>query len=168
MTLGSRRAVVLGSALVTAALLLIPVGRWQAQRGRAADQHRIEAIATLAGPLGGRRLTAYRLATFNCLLYRVQKNPFALELCFDPHGRLVEAIDRRHYGYDPVIGSVRYDPGAAPITVPPARLLKLLHKSGGLRGVELQHGLLPGPFIDAAPILTLAAHKQASKPTTTK
>lgn len=144
-------------------VLLVPLGRWQASRALAADQERIEHIAALAGPLAGPRLTAYRLSIYDCLLYRVGKDPFAIELCFDQHGRLVEAIDRRHYGFDPQIGSVRYDPSAAPLTVAPMRVLTLIQRAGGLRGVGLFGGMLPGPFADSAPVLTEAAHKAASQ-----
>lgn len=162
MTLSVRRVAIVAIVVLVVTLLLIPVGRWQAQRALTADRQRITRIAALAGPLDGPRLTAYRLAFYNCLLYRVGKDPFAIELCFDARGHLVEAIDRRHYGFDPKIGSVRYDPSGAPVTVAPARVLKLIQRSGGLRGVGLSNGLLPGPFIDSAPILTLAALKAAS------
>jgi hypothetical protein len=163
MTLSLRRAGPLGIVILVVMLLLVPLGRWQAHRALAADQHQIEQIAALAGPLGGPRLAAYRLSTYDCLLYQVGKDPFAIELCFDPHGHLVEAIDRRHYGFDPKIGSVRYAPSAAPITVPPTRLLKLIQRAGGLRGVQLSGGLLPGPFQDVPPVLAIPAHKASSQ-----
>ena len=162
MILSVRRTLIVSGFLLAGVLSLIPLGRWQADRARTADRHRITRIAALTGPLDGPRLTAYRLATYNCLLYRVGKNPFAIELCFDPHGHLVEAIDRRHYGFDPRVGSVRYDPSAAPLSVAPARLLMLLQRSGGLRGVHLTGGVLPGRFIDAAPVLSWAAQKAAN------
>jgi hypothetical protein len=163
VTLSARHAVLLGIVILVVMVMLVPLGRWQAHRALAADQRQIERIAGLAGPLGGSRLAAYRLATYDCLLYQVGKNPFAIELCFDSYGHLVEAIDRRHYGFDPKIGSVRYTPSAAPITVPPARLLKLIQRAGGLRGVHLNGGLLPGPFPDVPPVLAVPLPKTLSR-----
>jgi hypothetical protein len=162
VTLSMRRAGLLGIVILVILVLLVPLGRWQAHRALAADQHQIERIAALAGPLGGQRLAAYRLATYDCLLYQVGKDPFAIELCFDPFGHLVEAIDRRHYGFDPQIGSVQYTPSATSITVPPSRLLKLIQRAGGLRGVQLNGGLLPGPFTDVPPVLATPVHKASS------
>jgi hypothetical protein len=163
MTFSARRAALVGAVIVIVMILFVPVGRWQAHRALVADRHQIEQIAALAGPLDGPRLSAYRVATYDCLLYTVGKDPFAIELCFDSYGHLVEAIDRRHYGFAAQIGSVQYAPSAAPVTVPPPRLLKLIQRSGGLLGVRLSGGLLPGPYPDAPPVITKAAALKAQR-----
>jgi hypothetical protein len=136
------------------AVACIPVGRWQAQRATAAERQRIEHIAAMVGPIGTRPPTAYRLAIYDCLLYPVGPDAYALELCFDSHGRLVEAIDRARIGYQPKVGTLRYDPTQAPIVVPPARLLSVFHGAGALRGLGLVAGGLPGPFLDTGPTPT--------------
>jgi hypothetical protein len=137
-------------AALALAVALVLVGRWESGRSEDAEVARIEAIAAAAGPLDGARLVGYRLAELDCLLYRVGREPYALELCFDPRGRLVEALDRRPAG-DPRIGTLRYDPGAAPRTVPPARLLAVFRSLGALRKRDLVDGLLPSGFADTGP-----------------
>jgi len=75
---------------------LVPVGRWE--RGHRADtQNRgLRSVLAAVGPLDQPSLDAFRyLFNFQCLLYKRGTNPFALELCTDAQGRLVEAIDRR-------------------------------------------------------------------------
>jgi len=156
----SRRVAVRAVLVVgVIAVACIPLGRWQAQRATAADRHRIEHIAAMVGPLGSRTPTAYRLAMYDCLLYPVGHDAYALELCFDLHGRLVEAIDRERLGYLPKVGTLRYDPAQAPIVVAPARLLSLFHRGGALRGLGLVAGALPGPFVDMGPVPTPAGTK---------
>jgi hypothetical protein len=156
-----RRRVAAQAALVIGALIVacIPLGRWQAQRALAAERHKIERIAAMAGRLGSRPPTAYRLALYDCLLYPIGRNPISLELCFDRHGRLVEAIDRAHIGYLPKVGTLRYDPAGVPIVIAPARLLTLFHRAGALRGQGLVDGALPGPFVDTGPALTATGTK---------
>jgi hypothetical protein len=141
------------------AVACIPLGRWQAKRASAAERHRIEHIAAIVGPLGSSVPTAYRLAIYDCLLYPVGHNAYALELCFDLHGRLVEAINRAHLGYPPEVGTLRYDPAQAPIVVAPARLLTLFQRGGALQGKGLVDGALPGPFVDTGPLPTPAGMK---------
>jgi hypothetical protein len=148
----ARAAAVLGVLLVAC----MPLGRWQAQRATAAERQRIERIAAEVGPLAARMPTAYRLATYDCLLYPVARDAYALELCFDLRGRIVEAIDRRDIRGMAKIGTLRYAPADAPIVVAPARLLALFHRAGALRGLGLVDGALPGPFVDTGPVPTAA------------
>lgn len=96
-----------------------------------------------------RGLSAYRLTPdFDCLLYRAGANPYALEFCFDGLGRLVEAIDRRNEK-SLRIGSLRYDPSATPIVVPPQRLARFFR---GIKGVSVAHGI-PLGIEDVGPVL---------------
>lgn len=153
-----RRATALRVALFALVVLgvCVPVGRWQDRRALAAERAKIEHIEALVAPIGSRTATAYRLAAYDCLLYPIGPDPYAIELCFDRSGRLVEAIDRRHVGFPPKVGTLRYDPAGSPILVPPARLLDLLHRAGALHGIALSDGRLPGPFADLGPTTTRA------------
>jgi hypothetical protein len=151
----ARAALILGVLAVAS----IPLGRWQAQRATAAERQKIERVASMVGPLGARMPTAYRLATYDCLLYSIGRDAYALELCFDRQGRLVEAIDRAHVDRPANVGTLRYDPGRVSIVVAPGRLLALFHRAGALRKLSLIDGLLPGPFVDAGPVPTVAGKK---------
>jgi hypothetical protein len=62
----------------------------------------------------------------DCLLYKRGRNPFALELCFDGAGRVIEAIDRR--GGSPRISSIREDPSASNIRIDRAAALALIER----------------------------------------
>ncbi len=133
----SRRRVA-GSALAVAFLLLalIPIGRWERSE-RAEDQVRgMAQVRAAVGPLESDTLQAYRyLANFQCLVYERGSNPFALELCVDSKGRLVEAIDRR--SGDPEIWSLRDDPTRSTIRLDREAVDRLLHRMG------VPHGYLP-------------------------
>jgi hypothetical protein len=92
----SRRLVVWGAVGLVLLLALIPVGRWE--RARHADRQNdgIERVRETVGPLDSPTLKGFRfLAKFQCLVYKRDANDFALELCVDRKGRVIEAIDRR-------------------------------------------------------------------------
>jgi hypothetical protein len=149
VTSTSRTLRIAVAAIVVAAILVV-VGRWEGARSTRAEAARIDEVVAAAGPIDGQKLVGYRLAELDCLLYRAGKNPYALELCFDPRGRLVEALDRRKGG-DPRIGTLRYDPGAAPVVVPPERLLSVFRSVGALRSRGLVDGSMPSGFADVGP-----------------
>jgi hypothetical protein len=114
---------------VAAALVaLIPVGRWERSR-RARDQVAgMRGVVAAVGPLDSRSLDAFRhFQQFDCLLYKRGRNPFALELCVDPAGRVIETIDRRGSG-DPKIWSLRDDPTRSTLRVDRAEVDRLLRK----------------------------------------
>jgi hypothetical protein len=121
-------------ALAALAVLggLVAVGRWERSRN-ADDQLRgMERVRALVGPLDSPSLSGYRVDPgFDCLTYRRGANAFALELCFDADGRLVEAIDRRTTTRH--ISSLRSDPTASTIRVEPAEVERLLRKMGASR-----------------------------------
>lgn len=86
--------------------------------------------------LRSRALDAYRLAPwFDCLAYSARAGPYALELCFDAQGRLVETIDRR--GVKPTIASLREQPSLATLRVPIHRLLTAFVAAGAFRDRRL-------------------------------
>jgi hypothetical protein len=104
-----------------AALALIALGRYESASASRAQVHGMQRVFALVGPHWATTPTAYRLSfAFDCLLYRVGSNPYALELCFDAGGRVVEAIDRR--GTSPRFYTLRYDPGASTLRVEPRTL----------------------------------------------
>jgi len=127
------RRVVLAAALALAVLAaLVPVGRWERGRHVREELRGLRELQALVGPLGSPSLSAYRVGVgfgFDCLLYRREGNRFALELCFDRQGRLIEAIDRRRRG-DPRIASLREEPSASTIRVDRALVDRLLRRLG--------------------------------------
>ena len=157
----SRRRVRLAGVLLFALVLLVAlpfVGRWEQRRHADAENPRMAAMyreATAGGLISG-RLDAYRLAgAFDCLLYAAPggqpPGPDALELCFDPQGRLVQTIDRR--GSQPRIASLQEQPSLATLRVPVRRLIAALAKVGAfadprLKGVSRDLATLPVGFAD--------------------
>ena len=106
--------------------VLVLVGRSEGRRHARAENRGIAQIRALVGPLASRSLDRYRLLpNFSCLLYGRHGNPFALELCIDADGRVVEAIDRRDRR-KPRIYSLREDPSAATVRVDRAEVDRLL------------------------------------------
>jgi hypothetical protein len=124
-----RRLIAAGVAAVLVLLLLVPIGRWE--RGRRADEEMrgMRTVLTAVGDLDSPSLKGFRvLANFDCLLYERDRYDFALELCVDDEGRLVEAIDRR--GNEPRIWSLRDDPASSEIRVDRFLVSKLLVRMG--------------------------------------
>ena len=117
--------------LVTLIVLggLVFVGRWErAQRADEQVQGMGEVLAAV-GPLDGPTLSAFRyLQDFQCLAYRRDRNPVALELCVDADGRVVEAIDRR--SGEPTIWSLRDDPTRSTLRVDRGEVDRLLVRMG--------------------------------------
>ncbi len=109
-----RSAIVLAAALVVAALLL-GLGRLERSRHAEEQNDGIARVRATVGPLGS-SLSGFRfLARFQCLVYSRGENRFALELCVDRSGRIVEAIDRRSGGTE--YWSLREDPELADVRV---------------------------------------------------
>jgi hypothetical protein len=119
--------VLAASILVVLALVLL--GRWEGERRADSVTERMAETRTLIGPLDSPELSGYRvLAGFDCLVYRRGDNPFALELCVDGEGRVVETIDRRRL--DRRIDSLRDDPDASRLRVDRAVVDRLLRRMG--------------------------------------
>jgi hypothetical protein len=122
-----RRVAVAAGALAVLACL-VAVGRME--RARAVDRETagMETLLREVGPnLSPNRIYAYRRTpTLGCLLYATSpKERLAIELCFEPSGRLVEAIDRRGGELRPF--TLRSEPDASRTRVPPATLLSALN-----------------------------------------
>ena len=118
------------AALLIGLGILAVVGRSEAHRHARKENHGIAEIRALVGPLDSTSLDRYRLLPeFSCLLYGRHGNAFALELCIDADGRVVEAIDRRNRR-KPRIFSLREDPSAATTRVDRAEVNRLLRRLG--------------------------------------
>ena len=104
------------------------IGPDEIEGGARVEVRRVEKelVAGAAAAVSGFRV----LPGFDCLTYRRGENVFALELCVDGSGRVVEAIDRRTY--DRRIWSLRFDPGASTDRVDRAEVDSLLRRMGAL------------------------------------
>ena len=108
----SRRLAIGAAAVLVVVLVLVAVARWE--RGEHADRENdgIARVRAAVGDLDGPTLEGFRfLGEFQCLIYGRGGRTFALELCVDWDGRVVEAIDRR--GEEVRIWSLREDPERA-------------------------------------------------------
>jgi hypothetical protein len=132
-----RRLALVGACV---ALLAAAAGWYGTVEGAGAidrQQQGLLAVRTAVGPrllhpgqavydLGGR---------LQCLAYAVNSNVFALELCFDSQGRLIEAVDRRGVEH---ISTLRWRPSEAPLRLAPAeveRAVKNVPKENRLYGL---------------------------------
>ena len=113
----SRRWTIGLAAGLVVALALVGVGRLERSRHADKQNDGIARVRAAVGPLDSPSLSGFRfLARFQCLVYSRGKNQFALELCVDRQGRVIEAIDRRtgkttwwSLREDPELASVRVD-----------------------------------------------------------
>ena len=112
----SRRVVVVLAGVLIAALAIVAVGRAERTRHADTENDGIERVYAAVGALEGPTLAGFRFATeFQCLIYRRGSRTFALELCVDWDGRVIEAIDRR--GDETEIWSLREDPERARVRI---------------------------------------------------
>lgn len=120
----------LRSVVVAAALAaLIAVGRFERSHEATREVHGFRIVERLIGPLDSPALSGYRvLPGFDCLTYRRGGNVFALELCVDRTGRVVEAIDRR--SFERRIWSLTFEPSASTARIDRAEVDRLLRKMG--------------------------------------
>lgn len=116
-------------ACVAVLLALIPLGRWE-RSDRAEEQIAgMRTVLAEVGELDNPSLAAFRvLQNFRCLLYKRGRNPFALELCVDREGRLIEAIDRR--SGTPEFWSLRDDTTRSTIRLDRCGIDTLLRRMG--------------------------------------
>jgi hypothetical protein len=135
----SRRVALLAAAGIVAAVALVGVGRWERSH-RADEQNRgIRHLVEEIGPLAASKPDLFRfLPEFQCLLYPRDADRFALEICADADGRVLEAIDRRRHTR---IRSLRDDPARATVRIDRAALDRWLVRLGlPPRYVEIAHG----------------------------
>jgi hypothetical protein len=126
-----RRWLAAGAASVLVLALLVAVGRWERSRWVRSQVHGMERIRSAIGPLDSSSLVGYRvLPGFDCLVYRRGPNPYALELCVDQAGRVVQAIDRRGKR---VYFSLQAEPTASTFHVDRGTVDRLLRMMGAFR-----------------------------------
>ncbi len=124
-----RRPLALAAVSVAAIVALIPIGRWERQHRADVEMRGMRRVLATVGPLNSPSLKGFRvLANFDCLVYRRGKNLYALEVCADDEGRVVETIDRRTG--DPKISSLRDDPSSSEIRVDRREFDRLLVMMG--------------------------------------
>jgi hypothetical protein len=137
------------AAVVVAAACVVAVGFWETRHFERSEGGHMRDLWT---QVAGLQPSGYRIAApFDCLDYRMAKNPFAIEVCFDARGRLIEAVDRRDLS-DTRLWSLRFDAGAAPLTIPPPQLIKRFQRMGVLREYG-DASYLPSPHADLGPLL---------------
>ena len=125
----SVRAALMGVVAIAVLALLVVVGRWEGRRHADKENAKILRIREAVGSLDRPRPTGFRILNpFTCLTYGRDGNKYALELCVDRTGRVVEAIDRR--GGTPRIATLREDPGAATVRVDRGEVDRLLKSFG--------------------------------------
>ena len=126
-SLARRRLLLAACGALALVIVLVLVGRWERRRAIDAQVAGMKRVERLVGRLDQSALSGYRrLPAFDCLVYRRGANPFALELCFDRGGRLVEAIDRRQSTRR--IYSLRYEPASSPLRVDRREVDSLLRR----------------------------------------
>jgi hypothetical protein len=130
--MGKRARLGAGALAATAVLgAAAGVGRWEGSRHERAENRGIARVYALVGGIEGPAPDAFRIDQefkFDCLLWKRGTNPYALELCFDRSGHVIEAIDRR--SGSPEIASLREHPEAAAIRVDRTEVVRLLKKLG--------------------------------------
>jgi hypothetical protein len=130
-TLPLRRLGLAAAAAVVVLAALVALGRWERSRNADEQVRGMERVLALVGPLDQRALSGYRREPgFDCLVYRRGGNQFALELCVDGRGRIIEAIDRRRD--DRRIYSLRSDPSASTARADRGEVDRLLRKMGAV------------------------------------
>jgi hypothetical protein len=144
-----RRALAVLAVVVVLSLALVLVGRFE--RTRALD-HALNGIDHVRSLVDGARPSAYRITpNVYCLLYRRGRDAFALELCYDHQGRLIEAIDRRTLS--PVFWDVSYEPAAARAHLAPQKLAATLSEMHAFKLLKIPPGVLPSGLQDLGPSL---------------
>jgi hypothetical protein len=129
--LRSARLALAGGAALLVFAGLVAIGLVErAHRGRE-QSDAMRAVVAEVGRLNASRLDSYRYfsPTVQCLLYRRGSDPFALELCVDAEGRVIETIDRRT-APKPRIHSLRDDPTRSSVRVDRAEVTRLMHSFG--------------------------------------
>jgi hypothetical protein len=118
-----RRGVVALCVLVA----LVPIGAWERERRADDESAGMRTVLEEVGPLDSKDLRGFRIfANFDCLVYERGRNDFALELCVDDDGRVIEAIDRRDGTAE--VWSLRDDPSRSEVVLDRAEVNRLLRR----------------------------------------
>lgn len=115
------------AAALLAVVAFVAVGRWERQHRADVQFAGMRAVRREIGPLDSPDLRGFRIfVNFHCLVYKRGRNDFALELCVDRDGRVVEAIDRRDGTAE--VWSLRDDPTQSELVVDRGEVDRLLRK----------------------------------------
>ncbi len=119
------RRIVLVAVVVLVAL--VPIGAWERERRADEESAGMRSVLAEVGSLDSQDLRGFRIfANFDCLVYERGRDDFALELCIDDRGRVVEAIDRRDG--NPEVWSLRDDPSKSEVLVDRREVNRLLRR----------------------------------------
>lgn len=122
-----KRLVLAGSAALVLLAVLVAVGACERERRAEHESDGMRAVLAEIGPLDSQELRGFRIfARFDCLVYERGRNDFALELCTDDRGRVVEAIDRRDGTAE--VWSLRDDPLRSEVAVNRGEVNRLLRR----------------------------------------
>jgi hypothetical protein len=122
-----RRTVLVAAAVLVAFVVLVAIGAWERERRADRESAGMRAVLGEVGPLDSPDLRGFRIfANFRCLVYERGRNDFALELCVDGRGRVVEAIDRRDGTAE--VWSLRDDPSQSEVVVDRGEVNRLLRR----------------------------------------
>lgn len=122
-----RRIGAIVAAVAAVVLVVVLVGASERSRHSDRENAGIADVVGAVGPLDSPSLKGFRLLTrFQCLVYTRGGVEFALELCVDRDGRVVEAIDRR--SGEPEFWSLREDPSRADVRVDRTEVERLIVK----------------------------------------
>lgn len=124
------RAAVAAAFVLVAAAALVLVGRWEAQRQAAAQVRGLERVRAAVDRIDSPLLSAVRSSPgYDCLNYRRGAERFALELCVNAAGKVLDASDRRRD--TPLVYSLRLDPSARSPVLPMGELRRALARKRG-------------------------------------
>jgi hypothetical protein len=122
-----RRIVLVGAAAFLGLLVLVAIGAWERERRADGESAGMRSVLAAVGALDSQDLRGFRIfANFQCLVYERGPNDFALELCVDGRGRVVEAIDRRDGTTE--VWSLRDDPSRSEVVVDRGEVNRLLRR----------------------------------------
>lgn len=124
----ARRTMVAVVGAVVLLALLAGLGRWERERWISAQNEKIGEIVGLIGPnYLVRTITDFwderEWRRVHCLRYWYGGDPYALQVCFDERGRLIEAYDERSGTIE--IADLGAEPTAAKYGIEPWRLNKI-------------------------------------------
>ena len=119
-----RRIVLVGAVVLGA---LVAIGAWERERRADRESVGMRSVLEEVGPLDSPDLRGFRIfVNFECLVYKRGRNDFALELCVDDQGRVVEAIDRRDGTAE--VWSLRDDRSRSKVVVDRGEVNRLLRR----------------------------------------
>ena len=122
-----KRTALLGVAALLVLAALVALGAWERERRADRESAGIRAVLAEVGSIDSDDLRGFRIfVNFQCLVYERGRNDFALELCVDDDGRVVEAIDRRDG--TPEVWSLRDDRSRSEVRVDRREVNRLLRR----------------------------------------